>query len=117
MRELVVSTAASAEDPEVLAELKRRFVPFLSNNDDSQIPPDLQRTIYFNALRHGGVKEYEKMIEVYNKPPNPSTKVDAMYALCLTGEEELLDRTFKMMVDGSVKDQDIYMFIVSMNTP
>ena len=117
LRELAVSTAASAEDPEVLAELKRRFAPFLSNNDDSQIPPDLQRTVFFNATRHGGVKEYEKMIEVYNKPPNPSTKVDAMYALCLTGDEALLDRTFKMMGDGSVKDQDVYIFIVGRTAP
>lgn len=113
LRELAVSTAAAAEDPEVLAELKSRFEPFLSNGDDSRIPPDLQRSIYVNAIRHGGEKEYTKMLEVYNKPPNPSTKVDAMYALCSAKDEGLLDRTFKMMNDGSVKDQDIYIFAVS----
>jgi len=110
LRELVISTVAAAEDPSVLAELKSRFEPFLSNNDDSRIPPDLQRTIYSCATRHGGIKEYEKILEVYNKPPNPSTKVDAMYALTTVKDEALLDRTFAMMTDGSVKDQDLYIF-------
>jgi aminopeptidase 2 len=113
LRELAVSTAASAQDPSVLEELKSRFEPFLTNNDDSRIPPDLQRTIYTIATRHGGVKEYEKILEVYNKPPNPSTKVDAMYALAATRNEECLNRTFAMMEDGSVKDQDLYLFCVS----
>jgi aminopeptidase 2 len=47
------------------------------------------------------------------KPPNPSTKVDAMYALCATRQNDLIDRTFKMLDDGSVKDQDMYIFAVS----
>ncbi len=113
LRELVISNAAVAGDPDVLAELRRRFEPFLTEGDDSHIPPDLQRSTYVNATRHGGVKEYEKMIEVYNKPPNPTSKVDAMCSLCSTRNEELLDRTFKMLGDGSVKNQDLYIFCVS----
>lgn len=113
LRELAVSSAASAEDADVLAELKARFQPFLENGDDSRIPPDLQRSIYVNAVRHGGVAEYEKILATYNKPPNPSTKVDAMWALCAAKQDDLIDRTFKMLSDGSVKDQDTYIFAVS----
>ncbi|TXT13659.1 hypothetical protein VHUM_01026 [Vanrija humicola] len=110
LRELAVSTAAVAEDADVLAELKSRFQPFLENNDDSRIPPDLQRSIFSNAVRHGGEAEYNKILEVYNKPPNPSSKVDAMYALAAARDPKLLDRTFAMLSDGSVKDQDLYIF-------
>ena len=113
LRTLAISTCAAAEDSDVLAEFKRRFAPFLSSNDDSQITPDLQRSIYVNAVRHGSVQEYEKILEVYNKPHNPSTKVDAMYALCSTRVDELLDRTFKMFSDGTVKTQDLYLLAVS----
>lgn len=113
LRELAVSAAAASEDPGVLAELKKRFQPFLESGDDSKIPPDLQRTIYTNATRHGGLQEYEKMLEVYNKPANPSSQVDAMYALCSTREPDLLDRSMKMITDGSVKDQNVYIFFVS----
>jgi len=113
LRDTVITASAAAKDPEVLAELKRRFDIFSNKNDDSQIPPDLQRTIYVNATRYGGAKEYEKMVEVYNTPPNPSTKVDAIWGLCSTKKEELLDRTFKMMEDGTFKSQDLYIPVVS----
>ena len=115
LRTLAISTCATSEDSHVLDELKRRFRPFLSSNDDSQISPDLQRSIYINAVRHGGVQEYEKILEVYKEPPNPSTKVDALYALCSTRMVELLDRTFKMYDDGTVKTQDLYLLSVSAN--
>jgi aminopeptidase 2 len=110
LRALAVSSAASAKDQGVLDELNSRFQPFLESNDDSQIPPDLQRTIFVNAVRYGGEKAYEKILAVYNKPANPSTKVDAMYALCSPKDEALIERTFKMLEDGSVKDQDYYIF-------
>ncbi|KAK8869616.1 hypothetical protein IAR55_000183 [Kwoniella newhampshirensis] len=110
LRELAVSTAAAAEDADVLKEMKERFAPFLEKNDDSRIPPDLQRSIFVNVVEHGGKAEYEKMLEVYNKPANPSSKVDAMYALAASRDEALIERTFKMLSDGSVKDQDLYIF-------
>ena len=113
LRELAVGQAAMGEDPEVLAEIKKRFAPFLAKNDDTQIPPDLQRSIFVNSVRHGGKAEFEKMLQVYDRPPNPSTKVDAMYAMCATRDEALLERVFKMMKDGSVKDQDVYIYFVS----
>ena len=58
-------------------------------------------------MRHGGVKEYEKIRKLYDKPPNPSTNVDTVHALCSTGNDELLHRTYNMMGDGSVNDQDL----------
>ena len=41
LRELVIRTCTAARDAEVLAELHKRFEPFLANNDDSRIAPDL----------------------------------------------------------------------------
>lgn len=106
LRSLAVSTLAVAEDPEVLAELKARFQPFLESGDDSRIPPDSQRSIFTSAVRHGGEKEWEKIRQVYAKPPNPSTEVDAMWALTATRDPKLLDKTFDMLMDGSVKLQN-----------
>lgn len=110
LRALAVSTAAAAGDETVLAEIVKRFEPFVTLNDDSGITPDLQRTIFTKAVREGSKAEYEKMLEVYNSPTsNPSTKVDAMFALCATQEPALIDRTFAMLPDTkAIKDQDLY---------
>jgi aminopeptidase 2 len=113
LRTLAVSSCASAGDKEVLAEIKRRFTPFLEKNDDSLIHGDIQRSVFVNSVKHGDKAEWNKIREVYSKPPNPSTKVDAIYSLCQTRNEECLDKTFDMMDDGSVKDQDLYLFFAS----
>ncbi|ODN83394.1 hypothetical protein L202_01538 [Cryptococcus amylolentus CBS 6039] len=107
LRELAISTLAAAEDEGTLKEVKERFQPFLEKNDDSRIPPDLQRSIFINVIQHGGKAEYEKILDVYRKPANPSTKVDALYALCSARDEALIERTFAML-KTEVKDQDLY---------
>jgi aminopeptidase 2 len=107
LRSLAVSVAARGEDPEVLAELKRRFQQLLENGDDSLIHPDLQRSIFTNAVRHGGDAEWNKVREVYGNPPNPSTKIDALMSFGATKKPELSKRVFKMLEDGTIKDQDV----------
>lgn len=109
LRALAVAAAANGGDAGVIKELKARFVPFLEANDDSRITPDLQRVIFSKAVEDGSVAEYEKVLEVYDTPPNPSTQVDAMYALCAAKEEGLIERTFAMVADPKrVKDQNLY---------
>ena len=113
LRALAVSAAAAAEEHSVLAEIRERFDLFLTKNDSSRIPPDIQRSVYTTMVQHGSVEVYDKILEVYNKPSDPATKVDAMCGLCAPRDEALLDRTFKMFEDGQVKDQDYFIFFVS----
>jgi aminopeptidase 2 len=109
LRALAVSTCAAAREASVLVELGARFRPLLASGDDSRIPPDLQREIFTAAIADGGEAEYAKVLEVYASPlSNPSTKVDAMMALCATRADALLDRTFAMLADPkAIKDQDV----------
>ena len=116
LRTLAVSVCAASEDPAVIKELQGRFAPFLASNDDSKMPPDIQRVIFEVAAKFGGTKDFDKLRAVYDKPPNPSTKVDAMYSMCMTKDKALLDRVFTMMEDGSVKNQDLYIFFVRRGT-
>lgn len=108
LRTLAVGVAASGGDKDVVAELKARFQPFLEHGDDSRIPPDLQGTVFRHAVSDGGEAEYEKLLAVYNNPPNPSTKLDALSAIASAKEPALLDRSFEMLADTqAVKDQDV----------
>lgn len=112
LRALAIGTLASSEDASMIAEIQKRFQPFLANGDDSQIPADVQRTIFTIAVRHGGEQEYQKIREVYDNPPNPSTKIDALLALGAPKDPKLIQKTFDMIGDGSILDQDImYAFV------
>jgi aminopeptidase 2 len=107
LRALAISTLAGAEDEAMISEIKKRFQPFLASGDDSQIPPDVQRTIFTVAVRHGGEAEYKKIREVYDNPPNPSTKIDALLALGAPKDDALISKSFSMIDDGSILDQDV----------
>lgn len=107
LRALAIGTLANSEDAAMISEIQKRFQPFLANGDDSQIPADVQRTIFTIAVRHGGEKEYQKIREVYDNPPNPSTKIDALLALGAPKDPKLIQKTFDMIADGSILDQDV----------
>ena len=113
LRALVIGACSNAEDTAVVKELCDRFEPFLKNGDDSRIPPDLQRSIFSTAVKNLGEPAFVKLQQVVEKPPNPSSKVDAMVAICQTRDETLLKKAFDMLDNGEVKDQDWYIFFVS----
>jgi aminopeptidase 2 len=107
LRALAITTLAGAEDSGIIAECQKRFEPFLESNDDSQIPVDIQQTIYVIAVRYGGEAEYRKIREVYDNPPNPVCKINALYALSSSKKKDLRQETFGMITDGSILDQDV----------
>jgi len=108
LRAVVIAAAAAGEDAWTLSEVKRRFEASVFNGDDSAIHPDLLRTVYTNAAKHGGEKEYEAILAIYNKPPTPTHKIAAHLALCSSPDEKLLQRTFDWTL-SDVKAQD-YMY-------
>ncbi|KAI5449750.1 Aminopeptidase 2 mitochondrial [Naganishia albida] len=116
LRALAIGSLAGAEDAAMIQEIQKRFQPFLTSNDDSQIPADVQRTIFTIAVRHGGEAEYKKIREVYDNPPNPSTKIDALLALGATKDTNLIKKTFTMLDDGSVLDQDLMYAFVALSS-
>jgi aminopeptidase 2 len=44
---------------------------------------------------------------VYDNPPNPSTKIDALLALGAPKDDALISKSFSMIDDGSILDQDV----------
>lgn len=110
LRSLAIATAAVTGDEAVLAEYKRRFEPLLEKDDDSLIPSDLRTSIFSQSVRHGGEKEYKKVLEVYRKPATPAHKLSAIAALCATEDSQLLKKTFDMILSDEVKTQDIAYF-------
>ncbi|EPQ29163.1 uncharacterized protein PFL1_03450 [Pseudozyma flocculosa PF-1] len=115
LRAVAISVAASAGDEWTLSEVKKRFGALMANGDDSQIHPDLLRTVFAQAVKHGGEKEYETVLGVYRKPETPSHKIAAMFALCFTQDEALLKRTIEFPFSGEVKEQDFMYFFSALS--
>ncbi|TRM61760.1 peptidase family M1-domain-containing protein [Schizophyllum amplum] len=106
LRTLAVGQAASSEDPKVIAELKRRFEPFLKSDDDSLIPADLVKTIFAQAVKNGGRAEFDKMKQVVQKPKTPTYGIAAMQAMCSSRDPKLLEEATQYALNDS-RDQDV----------
>ncbi|BGP38710.1 Aminopeptidase 2 mitochondrial [Rhodotorula kratochvilovae] len=114
LRTTAIATAAVTGDEATLAEYKRRFGLFMDQGDDSQIPGDLKGSIYSQSVRFGGEKEYEKVLDVYRNPKTPAHRTSAIAALCAPEDEQLLDRTYKLVLSTEVKNQDMASFIANL---
>lgn len=97
-------------------ELKRRFDLYMTQNNDEVIPGDLRRSIFVYAVRYGGEKEWEKMLQVYRHPPTQQHKLAAMIALTSGSTPELQQRAFELLSSDEVKTQDVVR-IVSLHRP
>ncbi|KAN0060302.1 Aminopeptidase 2 mitochondrial [Thecaphora frezii] len=115
LRAVAISAAASAGDEWTLSEIKKRFGALVANGDDSQIHPDLLRTVFGQAVKHGGAKEYETVLSVYRKPETPTHKIAAMLALGTSQDEALLKRTIDFLFSGEVKEQDFMYFFAALS--
>ncbi|KIO32559.1 hypothetical protein M407DRAFT_4505 [Tulasnella calospora MUT 4182] len=102
---LAIAAAASAKDPDVIAQLASRFKHFQETGDDSKIPADLLRTTFINAVRNGGRAEYETVKKVYKNPSTPSAKVSAMFAMTASEDTEIIEETLKfLLTDVRIRD-------------
>ncbi|KAI5890288.1 uncharacterized protein SCHCODRAFT_02631407 [Schizophyllum commune H4-8] len=109
LRTLAISQSADSDEPKVIAELGRRFAPFLKDDDDSLIPADLVRSIFVNSVKHGGRAEYHKMMEVFQKPKTTTYNVAAISAMCSTRVLALLEETSDYVLKES-RDGDMTRF-------
>lgn len=114
LRSTVISAAAAAGDTWTLNEIHRRFAP-LHEGDDSLIHPDLMRVIFAQSVRHGGEKEYNTVLSIYEKPATPAHKNAAMLALGAASDEKLIQRTLDLVFSGKVKTQDYMYFFAALS--
>ncbi|SAM58350.1 probable AAP1-alanine/arginine aminopeptidase [Ustilago bromivora] len=115
LRAVAIAAAANGEDEWTLSEIKKRFEHLVSTGDDSQIHPDLLRTVFSRAVEHGGEKEYEAVLAIYRKPQTPTHKIAAMLALGASSDPKLLNRTVEFLYSNEVKEQDFMYFFAALS--
>lgn len=105
LRATVIAAAAAGGDAWTISEIRRRFAPLQSRNEDL-IHPDLLRTILSFAVKHGAEAEYETALRMYREPRTPLHRNYALMALGNTQQPALIERTIKLVFDGEVPLQD-----------
>lgn len=109
LRKLAISVCARAGDPDVISALQEQFA---SKGGDTV--PDLRQITFRTVAAHGSEKEYAAVLGVYEHPPVPMARVDAIWALTAARDPALVQRTLDMIPGDCVKDQDVYLFFMGL---
>lgn len=106
---LMFSCAGSAEDPTVVKAAQEMFQKFAAG-DLSAIHPNIRGSIFTVALKHGGEKEYNVVLDRFHNAPTSDEKTTALRCLGSAEDPALIQRTLGLASNSDeVKNQDIYM--------
>ncbi|KAJ6055419.1 hypothetical protein N7444_004517 [Penicillium canescens] len=105
---LMFGSAGMAEDPVVVKAAQDMFARF-SAGDVSAIHPNIRGSVFTIVLKHGGLKEYEVVLDRFRHAPTSDEKTTALRCLGAAEDPELIQRTLGLAINDEVKNQDIYM--------
>ena len=105
---LMFGSAGMAEDPTVVKAAQDMFARF-ATGDLSAIHPNIRGSVFTIVLKHGGVKEYEVVLDRFRHAPTSDEKTTALRCLGAADNATLIQRTLDLAMGDEVKNQDIYM--------
>jgi aminopeptidase N len=104
LRPSILSLSAYGENPEVVAEAKKRFAAMKKPED---IHPDLRGMIYGAVVRHGGDKEdFTKLLKMHDASTNSEERVTLAGALTGFEQPELIKQALALITSEQVRLQD-----------
>lgn len=113
LKATLFSDAVSCGDEKILKVAKEMFDKYISG-DRSAINPNLRLTVFEAVAAKGDSDVYEQILDLFKTAKSADEKVEALYALGAFEDEELIQRTLKLVLDGTVRSQDIYIPLATM---
>jgi aminopeptidase 2 len=105
---LMFGSAGASGDQKIINAAKDMFARFAAG-DRAAIHPNLRSSVFDIALRHGGEKEYNVVLERYRHAPTSVEKNTALRCLGSAEDPSLVQKTLDLSLGDEVRAQDIYM--------
>lgn len=107
LRPLILGMAAKSGNKMVIAEAQKRFSAFVAG-DMEAIHPNLRGTVYGIVVREGGVKEFEQVLDLYEKLTVADQKLAALGALGYGRDPVVISKALDLTKnDAIVRPQDV----------
>lgn len=103
LRPTILALASASDQPEVVAEAKRRFATMTKPEDAD---PDTRGVIYGTVAREGGQAEFDKLLALHNASKNSEERVTLAAALTSFKQPELSKRALALVTSDDVRLQD-----------
>ena len=122
LRPTIIGMAAVADNKVVINKAKILFdkmehpedVPVMLRSSaqradlrNGAIDPDMRSIVYGTAARHGGEKEFNKLMALHNSTDSSEERLNLCAALCAFRQSTLIDRALAMIDSDKVRLQDV----------
>ena len=109
MRGIIMSLAASAKIPRVLAEGAKRFEVFTK---PSQLSPSTRSVIYYLGARYGSDADFAKLLDMHNGSSSAEDRDELAGALTSTRHEPKQRQLLEMLTGDEIRRQDMMHWFV-----
>lgn len=107
LKSVLFAAASSSGDEKVVASAKDMFQAYVSGKKDA-LHPNIRASVFNNVASNGGQAEFDALMSIYQNPQSMDEKISAMRAFGRFENVEILEKVLAMLLDGSVRPQDIY---------
>lgn len=109
------ASAGLSGDKVVIKAAQDMFAKF-AQGDKTAIDPNIRGSVFGMALKYGGKKEYDIILDIYRHSKNSDERNTALRCLGRSKDPELIKKTLTLPFGGEVKEQDVYMPLAALRT-
>lgn len=107
LKSVLFAAALGSGDEKVVAATNKMFADYVAGNKEA-IHPNIRASIFNAIAANGGEKEFEQLMHIYKNPQSLDEKISAMRSFGRFENETILQKVLSMLLDGSIRPQDIY---------
>jgi len=110
---LLFGSAGLCGDEKIIKAAQDMFAKF-SKGDRKAIHPNIRGSVYAIAVRNGGEKEYDVLLNEYKTAKDADERNTALRSLGRVKSKDLIKRTLSLPLSDEVKAQDVYLPIAGL---
>ncbi|CAL5869496.1 uncharacterized protein PFLUO_LOCUS3726 [Penicillium psychrofluorescens] len=103
---LLFGAAGMADDATIVQAAKNMFSS-LADGNLSAVHPNIRDNVFKIVLKHGGVKEFDLVLDRLRNSPSSDEKFSALCCLGAAEDPALIRRTLDLAISTEVKSQDL----------
>ena len=111
---IINALGSLANDPETIERARATHEELLA--DPSSVDPEVAAAALYTCAAHGDASTYQTYLHRHKEAANPQEAMKYLRALASFDEGEAVDRTFKLIRDGTIRNQDTTWVLAGMLT-
>ena len=101
---IINASGTLCNDSDTIEQARMTYEQALS--DPSSVDPEVATAVLYICAAHGDVSTYRTYLQRHKNAPNPQEAMKYLRALASFDDGEAVDRTFGLIEDGTIRNQD-----------